>query len=103
MARVQTLAAVSADVRLLMDALPPLAHVARYTDVRYGTAGAGMSARAPPVFAGIFERAVIGLPGACASLGADAPAPMVESAGPMARSGGPPHARDTRTQCIGRP
>src|SRR5258708_18732745 len=81
MARVQTLAAVSADVRLLMDALPPLARVARYTDVRYGTAGAEMSARARPVFDGIFERAVIGLPGACASLDDDASAKMVESIG----------------------
>ena len=81
MARVQTLAAVSADVRLLMDALPPLAHVARYTDVRYGIAGAEMSARARPVFDGIFERAVIGLPGACVSLDDDAAAKMVESIG----------------------
>jgi hypothetical protein len=81
MARVQTLAAVSADVRLLMDALPQLAHVARYPDLRYGTAGAEMSARARPVFDGIFERAVIGLPGACASLDEDAAAKMVESVG----------------------
>jgi hypothetical protein len=81
MARVQTLAAVAADVRLLMDALPPLAHVARYTDVRYGTAGAEMSARARPVFDGIFERVVIGLPGACTSLDDDAAAKMVASIG----------------------
>ena len=81
MARVQTLAAVSADVRLLMDALPELARVARYTDLRYGAAGAEMSARARPVFDGIFERAVIGLPGACASLDDDAAAKMVASIG----------------------
>ncbi len=81
MARVQTLAAVSADVRLLMDALPELARVARYTDLRYGAAGAAMSARARPVFDGIFERAVIGLPGACASLDDDAAANMVASVG----------------------
>jgi hypothetical protein len=81
MARVQTLAAVSADVRLLMDALPELARVARYTDLRYGAAGAEMSARARPVFDGIFERAVIGLSGACASLDDDAAAKMVESIG----------------------
>ncbi len=81
MARVQSLAAVSADVRLLMDALPELARVARYTDLRYGTAGAEMSARARPVFDGIFERAMIGLPGACASLDDDAAANMVESIG----------------------
>jgi hypothetical protein len=81
MARVQTLAAVAADVRLLMAALPSLAHVARYGDLRYGTAGAEMSTRARLVFDGIFQRAAIGLPGACASLDDDAAAKMVEGIG----------------------
>lgn len=72
--RVQTLAAVSADVRLLMDALPPLARVARYGDVR-GT----KAERVLPVYDGLFERALVGLPGACASLDDDAAASMVAS------------------------
>jgi len=54
--------AASADVRLLMDALPPLARVARYGDVR-GT-GTG---QVLPVVDALFERAVVSLPGACAS------------------------------------
>ncbi len=60
-------AAVSADVRHLMDALPPLARVARYSDVRGAKAEDVL-----PVYAALFERALIGLPGACASLDDDA-------------------------------
>jgi hypothetical protein len=56
-------AAVSADIRRMMDAIPPLARIARYGDVRGTAAG-----RVLPVFAGLFERIVIGLPAACASL-----------------------------------
>jgi len=74
--RVQALAAVSSDVRLLMDALPPLARVARYGDVR-GT----RAERVLPVYDGLFERALVGLPSACASLDDDAAAGLVASIG----------------------
>jgi hypothetical protein len=72
--RVRDQAAVSADVRHLMDALPPLANVARYSDVRGAKAEEVL-----PVYAALFERALIGLPGACASLDDEAAAAMVES------------------------
>jgi hypothetical protein len=74
LARVRDQAAVSADVRHLMDALPPLANVARYSDVRGAKAEEVI-----PVYAALFERALIGLPGACASLDDEAAAAMVES------------------------
>lgn len=67
-------AAVSADVRHLMDALPPLARVVRYGDVR-GT----RAERVVPVIDGLFARALVGLPGACASLDDDAAAAMIGS------------------------
>ena len=67
-------AALTSDARLLMDALPPLARVARYGDVRGSRA-----ADVLPVYASLFERALIGLPGACASLDDDAAAAMVKS------------------------
>ena len=72
--RVATVAAVAADVRHLMDALPPLARVARYSDVRRTSAE-----RVLPVLDTLFERAALGLPGACSSLDDDAAAGMVES------------------------
>lgn len=72
--RVATVAAVAADVRHLMDALPPLARVARYSDVRQTSAE-----RVLPVLDTLFERAVLGLPGACSSLDDDAAASMIES------------------------
>lgn len=74
LSRVQTRAAISADVRHLMDALPPLARVARYGNVR----GTGAE-RVMPVLDALFERAMVGLPTACASLDDDAAAKMVES------------------------
>jgi len=67
-------AAVAADVRHLMDALPPLARVARYGDVR----GSG-AAEVGPVIAALFERVVVGLPGACGSLDDDAAEAMSRS------------------------
>ena len=67
-------AAVAADVRHLMGALPPLARVARYGDVR-GT----QAARVVPVIDGLFERALVALPGACGSLDDDAAASMVSA------------------------
>jgi hypothetical protein len=74
LARLQALAAVSADVRHLMDALPPLARVARYSDVR-GT----RAERVVPVIEALYERVLVGLPGACASLDDDAAQKMVDS------------------------
>ncbi len=71
---VQKRAAVSADVRHLMDALPPLARVARYGNVRETRTEQIM-----PVIDGLFERVVVGLPGACASLDDDAAQAMLSS------------------------
>jgi hypothetical protein len=71
---VQSKAAVSADVQHLMDALPPLARVARYGNVRETRAE-----RILPVIDALFERTIIGLPGACASLDDDAAQGMSSS------------------------
>jgi len=71
---VQTKAAVSADVRHMMDALPPLARVARYGNVRETK-----TEHITPVIDGLFERIIVGLPGSCASLDDDAAEKMVES------------------------
>ncbi|WIG58065.1 MAG: hypothetical protein OJF49_000810 [Ktedonobacterales bacterium] len=72
--RVRDRAAVSSDVRHLMDALPPLARIVRYGDVR-GT----KAERVTPVIDALFERALVGLPGACLSLDDDAATAMVTS------------------------
>jgi hypothetical protein len=72
--RLQSVAAVASDVRLLMDALPGLARVARYGDVR-GT----HCEQITPIIDGLFERIIIGLPGACGSLDDEAAARMVSS------------------------
>ena len=72
--RVSAVAAVAAEMRHLMDALPPLARVARYGDVR-GT----RAERVLPVIGALFERVLVGLPGSCASLDDDAAAAMVTS------------------------
>jgi hypothetical protein len=74
LARVESSAAVSADVRHLMDALPSLGEVVRYGDVR-GT----RAERITPVIMTLFARILIGLPGACASLDDEAAAAMVMS------------------------
>lgn len=71
---VQTKAAVAADVRQMMDALPPLALVAREGDVRETK-----SELLLPVIDGLFERIVIGLPGACSSLDDEAAQAVVKS------------------------
>jgi len=68
--------AVSADARHLMDALPPLARVARYGDVR-GTGAASVL----PVVNALFERALVALPGASVSLDDDAAREMAGSIG----------------------
>jgi hypothetical protein len=74
LARINAQAAVAADVRHLMDALPPLARVARYGDVR-GTRGE----RVLPVIEGLFARALVGLPGASGALDDDAAHQLVAS------------------------
>ncbi|MGH2485205.1 MAG: DUF5682 family protein, partial [Ktedonobacterales bacterium] len=72
--RVAAVAAVAADVRHLMDALPPLAHLVRYSDVRQTKAE-----RVLPVLDTLFERALLALPGACASLDDAAAASIIAS------------------------
>jgi hypothetical protein len=74
LAHIQARAAVSADVRRLMDAMPPLARVARYGDVRGARAE-----RVLPVVDNLYARIVVGLPMACASLDDDAANEVVES------------------------
>ncbi|MBA2286545.1 MAG: hypothetical protein H0W02_13785 [Ktedonobacteraceae bacterium] len=71
---VQERAAVSADVRHMMDALPPLARIARYGNVRQTN-----TEQVTSVINGLFERIIVGLPGACASLDDDAAQAMVGS------------------------
>lgn len=66
-------AATAADVAVLMDALPALARVLRYGDVR-GTA----AARLRPVVDALIERVLVGLPPACASLDDGAAEAMVK-------------------------
>ncbi|HEY4384570.1 MAG TPA: DUF5682 family protein, partial [Ktedonobacteraceae bacterium] len=70
----QKRAAISADVRHLMDSLPALARVARYGNVRKT-----QTEQVTPVINGLFERIVIGLPGACFSLDDDAAKLMFNS------------------------
>lgn len=71
MARIQNLSAVAADVGHLMDALPPLARVVRYGNVRKADA-----AMVEPVIAGLLARVCVGLLPACASLDDDAASAM---------------------------
>jgi hypothetical protein len=74
--RIRDASAGATDVRRLLDALPPLAQVARYGDVRDTD-----REQVLPVIDAIFERAVVGLPQACASLDDQAAATMVASIG----------------------
>ena len=71
---VRTVAAVAADVRGLMDALLPLARVARYGDVRETKA-----AEVLPIIDGLLARIVVGLSGACSTLDDNAARQMIES------------------------
>jgi hypothetical protein len=71
MDRVQAEAAVASDMQHLMAALPPLANVLRYGNVRQTDLSA-----VNRIVAGLIARMVIGLPGACASLNDDAAATM---------------------------
>jgi hypothetical protein len=67
LARIQSISAVSTDVGHLMTALPPLARVLRYGNVRKTDA-----ALVEPVVAGLLARIAVGLLPACASLDDDA-------------------------------
>jgi hypothetical protein len=74
--QVRDQAAIAADVRRLMDALLPLARVARYGDIRETRAD-----QVHPVIDALFERAVVGLPAACSTLNDDAAVEMAASIG----------------------
>lgn len=73
MRRLEDAAALASDVVQLMDALPPLADVLRYGNVRRTDAGA-----VGHVVDSLVARICIGLPGACASLDDDAASAMFE-------------------------
>ncbi|BDI31122.1 hypothetical protein CCAX7_31730 [Capsulimonas corticalis] len=73
MARLEEAAALASDVGHLMDALPPLASVQRYGDVR----GSSLSVVAH-VLDGLVARIAVGLPAACASLNDDAANEMAD-------------------------
>ncbi|MBE9101789.1 DUF5682 family protein [Vacuolonema iberomarrocanum] len=72
--QLQAIAAVASDVAHLMAALPALANVVRYRDVRQTD-----SAAVAQVVDGLVTRICIGLPGACASLDDDAATLMLEA------------------------
>ncbi len=74
LARIRACAAVTSDARRLLNALPPLARVIRYSDVR-----GSRTEDVAPVYTALFERALIGLPGACVALDDDAATALVES------------------------
>lgn len=69
----ENLAAVASDVQQLMAAVPPLANVARYGNVRQTDAG-----MVEHLLDSLVPRAAIGLPGACATLDDDAAQEMRE-------------------------
>ena len=73
MSRLQAEAALASDVSHLMAALPPLANILRYGNVRQ--ADTGMISE---VVDGLVARICIGLPSACASLNDEAAAAMLE-------------------------
>jgi hypothetical protein len=74
MERLDALAALTADVLALMGALPPLARVLRYGDVRRSELGV-----IAHVVDGLVARVAVGLPAACASLDDRAAADMEEA------------------------
>jgi hypothetical protein len=73
MQRLQDEAAVASDIAHLLDALPPLANVLRYGNVRKTDTSA-----VAEVVDGLVARVCIGLPGACATLNDEAAAAMLE-------------------------
>ncbi|MEO0684806.1 MAG: DUF5682 family protein, partial [Cyanobacteria bacterium J06649_11] len=74
MSRLENAAALTSDVTHLMNALPPLANVIRYGNVRQTD-----TAMISHVVDGFIARICINLPGACASLDDDAAAAMYEN------------------------
>lgn len=72
--QLQAMAAIASDVAHLMAALPPLANVLRYRDVRQ-TDGTIVA----QVVDGLVARICIGLPGTCASLNDDAAATVLKA------------------------
>lgn len=74
MSRLQNAAALTTDVTHLMNALPPLANVMRYGNVRQTD-----TAMISHVVDGLVARIYISLPGACVSLDDDAAAAMYEN------------------------
>ena len=74
MSRLQNAAAKTRDVTHLMNALPPLANVMRYGNVRQTD-----TATIAHVVDGLVARICIGLPGACVSLDDDAATAMYEN------------------------
>jgi hypothetical protein len=88
--RLHEVAAVAGDVAELAEALPPLARVVRYGDVRGSDAG-----EVGRVVDGLVARVCVGLPAACASLDDDAAAAMAERVvavnGAVALLGDPGH------------
>ncbi|NJL78262.1 MAG: hypothetical protein HC874_00840 [Richelia sp. SL_2_1] len=74
MSQLQNTAALTSDVTHLMNALPPLANVMRYGNVRQTD-----TAMISHVVDGLVARICISLPGACASLDDDAAAAMYEN------------------------
>ncbi len=73
MARLQAEAAVASDVAQLMEALPPLAEVMRYGNVRQTD-----TTLVGAVINGFVARVCVGLPSACASLNDEAATAMLE-------------------------
>ena len=73
MQRVQNEAAVASDVAHLMEALPPLANIVRYGNVRQTDAG-----MVSQVVDGLVARMCVGLPAACGSLSDEAAGAMFE-------------------------
>ncbi len=97
-ARLDTEAAVASDVAHLMGALPPLANVLRYGDVR--KTDTSTIAR---VVAGLVARICVNLPGACGSLDDDAASAMFDRILQVERRHQPPSERRTPERLAGRP
>lgn len=90
---VQARAALATDVGMLMEALPSLARVARYGDVR-GTE----SHHILPIIVGLFERIVVGLSAACSSLDDEAAEGMLKHIGEVQQALDLLQREDLKTQ-----
>jgi hypothetical protein len=74
MERLQAIAALTSDTLYLMNSLPPLANILRYSDVRQTDTRA-----VSVVVDGLITRICIGLPNTCQSLDDDAAMPVLEA------------------------